>query len=118
MNHDNLQGLLLLAVLSYFLPAIVAGVRRHRNRLAITVLNIVSAVASATIVGWMIGALAWIVALIWACTNDCHKRDPTEPGLWAKLTGPSRWDGIGSRILASSDNRWERLKARRKEDAA
>ena len=49
---------LLLAI--YFLPAIVANGRHHRNRLAISILN--------TLAGWTV--IGWIGALVWAATAD------------------------------------------------
>ena len=47
-----------LAIL-YFLPAIVASVRKHHNQNAIAVLNI--------FLGWTL--LGWIAALVWASTR-------------------------------------------------
>ena len=49
---------LLLAI--YFIPAIVANGRHHRNRLAISILN--------TLLGWTL--IGWIGALVWASTAD------------------------------------------------
>jgi cyanate permease len=49
-----------LAFCAYFLPALVARARDHRNASAIVVLNF--------FLGWT--GLGWIVALIWAYTND------------------------------------------------
>lgn len=48
---------------AYFIPAMVAGSRDHRNKLAISMLNLFA--------GWTI--VGWIVALVWACTNDVVK---------------------------------------------
>jgi hypothetical protein len=45
---------MLLAI--YFIPSIVASVRHHRNKLAITVLNVFG--------GWTV--IGWVVALVWA----------------------------------------------------
>lgn len=46
----------------YFIPLIVADARGKSNKLAIGMLNL--------LLGWtMIG---WVVALVWACTNDKH----------------------------------------------
>jgi hypothetical protein len=52
-------GLLLLVGVIYILPAYIARQRGHRNREAITVLNILA--------GWTV--LGWIIALVWAYTN-------------------------------------------------
>lgn len=41
----------------YFLPTIIAYHRRHRNLLAILILNI--------FLGWTL--LGWVGALVWAC---------------------------------------------------
>jgi hypothetical protein len=57
-------GLLLMIGIGYFLPAIVASIRRHRNRLAIGILNL--------LLGWTL--LGWIVAMVWACTSDVEPR--------------------------------------------
>jgi hypothetical protein len=56
---DGMTWLIIIALL-YFVPAIVAGTRRHRNRMAITVLNI--------FVGWTF--IGWVIALVWACTSN------------------------------------------------
>jgi cyanate permease len=53
---------LCLAFCAYFLPALVARSRDHRNASAIVVLNF--------FLGWT--GLGWIIALIWAYTNDKH----------------------------------------------
>ena len=47
----------------YFVPAIVAYKRHHRQTLAITVLNVAA--------GWT--GLGWVAALVWACTGDVVK---------------------------------------------
>ena len=44
----------------YFAPALLAGYRRHRNVPAIFALNL--------LLGWTM--LGWVVAFVWACTND------------------------------------------------
>jgi hypothetical protein len=56
----NLAGFLtLFFVLSlYLLPAIVAGVRHHHQRMAIGVLTLLG--------GWT--GLGWLIALVWAST--------------------------------------------------
>lgn len=52
--------LLVFVFLPYFVPAIVAFVRNHRNRGAIFVLNL--------LLGWTV--LGWVGALVWACTAN------------------------------------------------
>jgi hypothetical protein len=49
-----------LAALAYMIPSFVAFNRRHRQRTAITILNIFG--------GWTL--LGWVGALVWACTTD------------------------------------------------
>lgn len=44
----------------YFVPSFVATSRKHRNGAAIFMLNL--------LLGWT--CLAWIAALVWACTNN------------------------------------------------
>lgn len=52
--------LLLLAFAAYFLPSLVAGMRDHRNRSAICLVNV--------LLGWTF--VGWVVALVWACMAD------------------------------------------------
>lgn len=59
-------GLVLLSaiVLMYFLPAVIAGRRKHQNTWAIFFLNLVA--------GWtMVG---WIACFIWACVGSKSER--------------------------------------------
>ena len=44
----------------YFLPAMVAHSRKHRNKLAIVILNI--------FLGWTF--VGWVIALVWSCTAN------------------------------------------------
>ena len=44
----------------YFLPALVAECRHHRQKLAIGILTLVG--------GWTL--IGWVTALVWACTID------------------------------------------------
>jgi uncharacterized membrane protein YqaE (UPF0057 family) len=57
-----MEGFLFLGfiLIVYFLPLVVASSRRHKNKSAITVLNL--------LLGWTL--LGWIVALIWAFTDN------------------------------------------------
>jgi len=52
-------GLLLGALALFFLPAFVAGTRKHHNTNAIFALNL--------LLGWTV--LGWVAALIWALTQ-------------------------------------------------
>lgn len=59
-----------IAVSLYFVPAIVAAVRRHRNAGAIFLTNL--------LLGWTL--LGWAVALIWSATaNTAEPRDKSAP---------------------------------------
>jgi Superinfection immunity protein len=58
---------LLIVLALYFIPTIVAAIRRHQNAEAILVLNL--------FLGWTF--IGWVLALVWACTNNCeHKKAP------------------------------------------
>ncbi len=52
--------ILILLLTLYLLPALIAGLRSHRNFAAILALNL--------FLGWSI--LGWIVSLVWALTSD------------------------------------------------
>jgi hypothetical protein len=84
-----------------FLPTLVAQGRRHRNRLAIIVLNVLVLApglfaflflaAFGVFLIWVL-LIAWAVALIWACTKDVEPKieitpQPRRPALtnWDKL---------------------------------
>jgi hypothetical protein len=55
---ELIAGLIVLSLLLalYFLPTIIAGVRSHRNTLAIFIVNL--------LLGWSL--LGWIAALVWS----------------------------------------------------
>ena len=53
-------GILFLAILIYFWPALNARERRHRERRAIFALNL--------LLGWTV--LGWIGAFVWSCTSQ------------------------------------------------
>ena len=59
MGGMSIGSWLIVAVLLYWVPAVVAYWRHHHNRLAILVLN--------TFLGWTF--LGWVAALIWAATR-------------------------------------------------
>ena len=65
----NAALLLSVLIAVYFLPAIIASTRRHRQKLAISVLNILA--------GWTL--IGWIVAFVWACTADVLPKPPVTP---------------------------------------
>lgn len=59
------QGIPILIVLliAYFFPAIIAKSRKHRNRGAILALNI--------FLGW--SGLGWVAALVWSLTANTEQ---------------------------------------------
>ena len=71
-----MEFLIALAIggLLYFIPAIVAESRKHRNKSAILILNL--------LLGWTF--LGWVIALVWAFTDNVHpeeqSRSTTVPG--------------------------------------
>ena len=67
MSGDTIVIILLLTI--YFVPAIVATIRRHSNEMAISMLNL--------LLGWTL--IGWIGALIWACTDNVRPRNSTVP---------------------------------------
>jgi hypothetical protein len=56
----GLIAALIVALVLYFLPAIIASRKKKRNATAIGVLNL--------LLGWTVAG--WIISLIWALTND------------------------------------------------
>lgn len=58
MNPAVAILILLLAVLLYFLPGLIASNRRHHNAVAIGVFNL--------FLGWTV--LGWVLALVWSLT--------------------------------------------------
>jgi uncharacterized membrane protein YhaH (DUF805 family) len=65
-QDDSFHAWVLLAVILmiYFLPALIASHRRHRNRTAIGMTNL--------LLGWT--AIGWIIAIIWASTADTESK--------------------------------------------
>jgi len=61
-------GLTGISLAIYFAPLIVALQRRHRQKLAIGILNFFG--------GWT--GLGWIGAMVWSCTTDIEP--PPPPG--------------------------------------
>jgi hypothetical protein len=57
---DFVAVLLVLVASAYFLPTIIAAIRKHNNTAAILLLNL--------FVGWTF--LGWVAALIWASTDN------------------------------------------------
>lgn len=63
--------LVLFGLAVYFMPWMVARSRGHKNAAAIAVLNF--------FLGWT--ALGWIIALIWAYTNDKAPANLVRPSM-------------------------------------
>ena len=57
-----------VALAMYFVPLIIAGIRRHNNTLAIGILN--------TVLGWTF--LGWLAALLWALNSDIQSNEKEE----------------------------------------
>lgn len=56
-NFTMLQLLLVVLIFAfYFLPALIAFLRNHKNKLAIFLLNL--------LLGWTV--LGWVVSLVWS----------------------------------------------------
>jgi len=56
------------AFIVYFIPLIVAHIRKHENIFAISILNIV--------LGWTL--IGWLAALLWAFNSDIRQDDNIE----------------------------------------
>ena len=56
-NFGLLEMLLVILIFtSYFLPTLIAFLRRHKNKLAIFLLNL--------LLGWTV--LGWVISLVWS----------------------------------------------------
>ena len=56
-NFTILELLLIVLIFAfYFLPALIAFLRQHKNKLAIFLLNL--------LLGWTV--LGWVVSLVWS----------------------------------------------------
>lgn len=65
-NEGSYTTLLLLfgvCIFAYLIPAVIAIIRNHKNKLAIFMTNI--------FFGWTF--LGWVVALVWSCTSNTSK---------------------------------------------
>lgn len=59
----------------YFMPALLATSRDHRDHLAILMVNI--------IFGWTL--IGWVFALIWACTGNIEPKTVAEKSYYDEL---------------------------------
>jgi len=90
------MDMILFIFLSFsFLPWILAGIRKHNNYVAIIIINLIAIVVAVywsienivlydnlkhgllsieqTPVMILMGLMAWLVALVWSCTDNCKK---------------------------------------------
>lgn len=63
METASAVSTLIILIVLYFFPALVAKMRDHEQTLAIFMLNL--------LLGW--SGLGWCAALIWACTEKSKK---------------------------------------------
>jgi sorbitol-specific phosphotransferase system component IIC len=61
---DLISTFVVILLLVYFVPSIIASIRHHRQRMAIYALN--------TLLGWTL--LGWVGSFVWACTRDVEPR--------------------------------------------
>ena len=54
--------LCIITFFAYWVPTLAANSNRHRNRVAIGLLNL--------FLGWTV--IGWVVALVWADTDNCE----------------------------------------------
>jgi len=93
---ESFQAMVALAIVLgiafNLLPFLIARYRRHRNKLAIL---------ARTIAAWplclifpLLGIVAWIVALVWACTRDVEPRVEVIPPPRLPRPRLSNWDKL------------------------
>jgi hypothetical protein len=94
MENEGLHTTTIVILIGMFAPMILAIIRRHNSKLAISVLNIF-AIAGA-VIGFMtalvlgvvtfpFAGLCWFIALIWSLTGNVNrtKRRPRSVGVEA-----------------------------------
>ena len=85
MSDPNASvGLLLVALMLYFLPWCLAKMRKHHNSLAIGLLNL--------LLGWTV--IGWIVALVWAATAVQPQVSPSTPVPEPPQPWPRGWKPV------------------------
>ena len=64
----TISGMLIIILVLgiYFLPAIISGLRGHRNAAAIFILNL--------LLGWAF--IGWVISLVWSSTCNVKEKEP------------------------------------------
>ena len=73
METLSIIGLIVFCFCIYFLPAIVACRRNHRQAAAIILLDL--------FLGWSL--IGWVAALVWAATSDVEPK--SNAGEWGTI---------------------------------
>ena len=60
----------LVGMVVYFVPCLVASRREHKNAMPIFILNL--------LLGWTF--IGWVGAMVWAMTDNVKDKNPTEAG--------------------------------------
>lgn len=58
--------LIILGIVAYFLPAIIADQRKHKQRMSICVLNL--------LLGWTV--IGWVISIVWAVSANVEEKKP------------------------------------------
>src|SRR5262249_1082008 len=99
-----MDDVLIIVLMVYFSPSIIALLRRHNSVLAIILLN--------TFLGWTLAG--WFWSLFAALTVDTRRRD-RRVARWHAEAIRHEFDPQPSR-LSFSEDRWRRLAAPKRED--
>ena len=60
----------MIGLVIYFIPCLVASRRDHRNAMPIFILNL--------LLGWTF--IGWVTAMVWAFTDNVKPKNPNEGG--------------------------------------
>ena len=89
-------AIIIIGLLFYFIPGIVASVRKHRNRMAIGILNL--------LLGWTL--IGWVAALVWALTADVEPaKPPTYTTRWSRAKETAKLSS-SQREVFERDGAW------------
>jgi uncharacterized membrane protein YhaH (DUF805 family) len=112
MNNIDPQMVLVLVAVCMFAPTITVWNRRHCNRLAIIVCNVMALAFSVLAMFPMAGLYAagissvcWTVALVWACTNNVRPFERRFGGKSREIYLLSRWQKDQERPSPVTTNR-------------